>query len=128
MQLALATLVVDDYDRAIAWFTRALAFELRADEPRGEGKRWVVVGPREGGAGLLLARGVGEAQRARIGDQAGGRVAFFARSEDFWADYRRMQAAGVEFCEQPRAEAYGWVVVFRDCCGNRWDLLGPAGA
>lgn len=123
MQLALTTLVVDDYDAAIAWFTRALDFELRSDEPRGEGKRWVVVGPREGGAGLLLARAASEPQRARVGDQTGGRVAFFATSADFFADYRRMQAAGVEFCEQPRREDYGWVVVFRDCCGNRWDLL-----
>lgn len=123
MQLALTTLMVADYDTAIAWFRGALGFVLRSDEPRGEGKRWVVVGPREGGGGLLLARAAGEAQQARLGDQTGGRVAFFAQTPDFHGDYQRMRAFGVDFVEQPRREDYGWVVVFRDLCGNRWDLL-----
>lgn len=123
MQLALTTLVVADYDAAIAWFCGALGFVLRADEPRGEGKRWVVVGPDGGGGSLLLARAVGDAQRARVGDQTGGRVAFFAHTRDFHGDYQRMRAFGVEFVEAPRHEDYGWVVVFRDLCGNRWDLL-----
>ena len=108
MQLALTTLVVADYDEAIAWFCGALGFVLRADEPRGEGKRWVVVRPPGGDCGLLLT---------------GGRVAFFAHTRDFHGDYQRMRAFGVEFVEAPRHEDYGWVVVFRDLCGNRWDLL-----
>ena len=123
MQLALTTLVVADYDEAIAWFCGALGFVLRADEPRGEGRRWVVVGPAVGGAGLLLARAASEAQQARVGDQTGGRVAFFAHTRDFHGDYQRMRAFGVVFVETPRHEDYGWVVVFRDLCGNRWDLL-----
>ncbi len=124
--LALVTIVVPDYDDAITHYCGALGFELAEDTAQGDGKRWVVVRPP--GAietGLLLARAAGEAQLARIGDQTGGRVAFFLRTDDFEADHRRMVAAGVELLEAPRHEVYGSVAVFRDHFGNRWDLLGP---
>jgi catechol 2,3-dioxygenase-like lactoylglutathione lyase family enzyme len=122
MKLALTALLVRDYDEAIAFFTRALGFELVSDEARGDGKRWVVVAPAEGG-GLLLARAVSDEQRAAVGLQTGGRVGWFLHADDFQADYARMRAAGVRFCEEPRHEPYGWVVVFEDLYGNRWDLL-----
>lgn len=129
MQLALATLVVDDYDEAIRFFVDALGFELVEDSPSvaddGSPKRWVVVRPAAGGSGLLLAEAANERQRERIGDQTGGRVGFFLHVEDFDAQYERMVATGVEFVEAPRHEPYGTVVVFVDVAGNRWDLLGP---
>jgi len=83
----------------------------------------VVVAPPGGNAALLLARAANPEQAAFIGNQAGGRVWLFLESDDFQADYQRMLAAGVSFCEQPRHEDYGWVVVFEDLYGNRWDLL-----
>jgi catechol 2,3-dioxygenase-like lactoylglutathione lyase family enzyme len=123
--LTLTTLVVNDYDEAIAFFTGALDFELRADEDRGHGKRWVVVAPRgDRGGGLLLARAANEAQRAHVGDQTGGRVAFFLEVDDFDAAYERLRAHGARFTEAPRHEAYGTVVVFLDLYGNKWDLIG----
>jgi catechol 2,3-dioxygenase-like lactoylglutathione lyase family enzyme len=122
--LVLVSLLVRDYDEAIAFFTGALRFRLAEDEPRPGGKRWVVVTPPGGsGASLLLARAANEEQERSIGRQAGGRVFLFLETADFWADYRAMQARGVEFTETPREEDYGTVVVFRDVCGNRWDLL-----
>lgn len=121
--LSLVSLLVDDYDTAIAHYTGALGFELLEDTDRGGGKRWVRVAPRGGGTGLLLAKAGDEAQRARIGDQHGGRVGFFLQTDDFWRDYRAMQASGVEFLETPRQETYATVAVFRDHYGNRWDLL-----
>lgn len=131
-QLTLVTLVVPDYDRAIAYYTEVLGFSLVADEPRGNGKRWVVVwppgsAPGSEGCGLLLARADSERQAARVGDQTGGRVFLFLRTDDFWRDYQAMKARGVEFAEEPREEVYGTVVVFEDVFGNRWDLLGPPG-
>ena len=123
--LALVSLVVADYDLAIAFFTDALGFELAADTPRCDGKRWVVVRPRGGGAGLLLVRADNEAQRARIGDQAGDRVFLFLHTDDFDRDHARMTAAGVRFFEAPRREPYGVVAVFEDLSGNRWDLMQP---
>ncbi|MFD5299482.1 VOC family protein [Streptomyces mutabilis] len=126
--IALVTLVVDDYDEAIRFYTEALGFRLVEDTPRPDGSRWVVVASGAGGGGtaLLLARAKGEAQRARIGDQTGGRVGFFLYTDDFARDHARMTAAGVTFLEEPRHEPYGSVAVFRDLYGNRWDLLQPA--
>ncbi|MGL5185537.1 MAG: VOC family protein [Plesiomonas shigelloides] len=117
-------LVVRDYDEAIAFYTEKLGFILTEDTPLGGGKRWVVVAPRgQQGTQLLLAKAVGEQQVAAIGNQSGGRVFLFLQTDDFWRDYRTMQQAGVSFCETPREEAYGTVVVFQDLYGNKWDLL-----
>lgn len=121
--LALVSLVVRDYDEAIAWFTKVLGFELREDSRLEDGKRWVRVGPSAGTAELLLARARGAPQQDRIGDQHGGRVGFFLHTDDFVGDHARMQAAGVQFAESPREESYGKVVVFLDLYGNRWDLV-----
>ncbi|MGQ4418093.1 VOC family protein [Streptomyces sp. SAS_269] len=133
-RVALVTLVVDDYDEAVRFYTDALGFRLVEDEPRPDGSRWVVVEPGARGedatghgTGLLLARAKGEEQRARVGDQTGGRVGFFLHTDDFAREHARMTAAGVTFLEEPRHEPYGTVAVFQDLYGNRWDLLQPAG-
>lgn len=123
--IALTTLVVADYDEAIAWYTGALGFSLLQDIDQGD-KRWVVVGPADGNAAaLLLARASNEEQRARIGNQTGGRVGFFLNTDDFWRDHAAMTARGVAFLETPREEVYATVAVFRDLYGNTWDLLEP---
>ena len=125
-RLATVTLLVRDYDEAIAWYARALGFTTAEDTALGDGKRWVVLKPAEGtGAHLILARAVGERQVARIGDQNGGRVAFFLETDDFADRHAAMLAAGVEFTEEPRHEPYGTVAVFRDLYGNLWDLIEP---
>lgn len=122
--LALISLVVADYDEAIAFYTGVLNFELCEDTPLGGGKRWVVVRPPGSlGCGLLLARADGPAQTARIGDQTGGRVFLFLETDDFARDHARMIAAGVRFVRPPRQESYGTVAVFEDLYGNRWDLI-----
>ena len=124
-QISLTALVVADYDEAIAFYVDKLGFALTSDTPQGD-KRWVVVTPPGSSCGLLLARAVTDAQAARIGDQTGGRVAFFLQTDDFARDYARMTAAGVVFLEEPRHEPYGIVAVFQDLYGARWDLLQPA--
>jgi predicted enzyme related to lactoylglutathione lyase len=126
-RLSVATLLVRDYDEAIAFFIAKLGFTLSEDADQGGGKRWVVVTPSAGGAGLLLAKAAGAAQTARIGDPGGGRVMFFLQTDDFTGDHARMQAAGVRFLEAPRHEPYGRVAVFEDLYGNRWDLIEPKG-
>jgi catechol 2,3-dioxygenase-like lactoylglutathione lyase family enzyme len=119
-------LLVRDYDEAIRFFTQALRFVLLEDEHRGGGKRWVRVSPSAGGAALLLARAATPEQERAIGNQSGGRVFMFLRTDDFQADFEHMKAHGVRFTETPRHEAYGTVIVFLDLYGNKWDLIGPA--
>ncbi|MET4616076.1 catechol 2,3-dioxygenase-like lactoylglutathione lyase family enzyme [Stenotrophomonas sp. 2619] len=124
-RIALTTLVVADYDEAIAWYTGMLGFALIDNIDQGD-KRWVVVGPADGSAAaLLLARASTDEQRSRIGNQTGGRVGFFLNTDDFWRDHAAMTARGVEFLESPREEVYATVAVFRDLYGNTWDLLEP---
>lgn len=123
-RLSLVTIVVADYDEALAFYVGRLGFHVLEDTQLDTAKRWVVVRPPgAGGTSLLLARAATGAQRAAIGNQTGGRVAFFLETEDFPTDYARLLAAGVHFVEDPRDEAYGTVAVFEDLYGNRWDLL-----
>ncbi|MEJ1938418.1 VOC family protein, partial [Nostoc sp. NIES-2111] len=125
--LALVSLLVRDYDAAIAWYTSRLPFVLAEDTPLGGGKRWVVLAPSCGqGTGLLLARADGPGQERRIGDQAGGRVFLFLRVDDAERQYAAMTAAGVAFEAPPRHEPYCWVAVFRDLYRNRRDISRPA--
>lgn len=125
-RIAGLTLIVRDYDEAIAYYTSKLGFVVVEDRPMSPTKRWVVVAPPDaGGARLLLARAANDEQRSRIGNQTGGRVFLFLHCDDFWRDHGQMQAKGVSFIEQPREEAYGTVAVFEDLYGNRWDLVQP---
>ena len=127
LRIAQVALLVSDYDDAIRFYVDAVGFRLVADDAEGNGKRWVVVAsPGAGGLSLLLARADSDIQRARVGDQAGGRVFLFLETEDFASDHRRMRAAGVRFLEAPRHEPYGTVAVFEDLYGNKWDLIQPA--
>jgi catechol 2,3-dioxygenase-like lactoylglutathione lyase family enzyme len=127
-EIAAVALVVRDYDESIAYFTDRLGFTLVEDTPLGGGKRWVVVRPSGGGTALLLARAATAEQEARVGDQTGGRVFLFLRTDDFWRDYEDMRSRGVDFAKEPREEPYGRVAVFLDLYGNRWDLIQPARA
>ncbi len=129
MQIDLFTVVVPDYDEAIAFFVEVLGMDLIEDSASttndGRSKRWVVVRPPHAQTGILLAQADGPEQVAAIGNQTGGRVGFFLRVDDFDATTSRLRAAGAELLGEPRDEPYGRVVVFRDLAGNRWDLLGP---
>jgi catechol 2,3-dioxygenase-like lactoylglutathione lyase family enzyme len=123
MRLFQITLLVPDYDEAIAFYCGSMGFELVEDTLLSAEKRWVVVSPGEGGANILLAKAADEFQRNAIGHQSGGRVSFFLETDNFPLDYARLFAAGVDYLEDPRLEPYGAVVVFRDPFGNLWDLI-----
>jgi catechol 2,3-dioxygenase-like lactoylglutathione lyase family enzyme len=127
-RLAAVTVVVPDYDEAIAWFTGALGFVVAEDTVLSPGKRWVLVEAPGGGSRILIARASGADQLAAVGNQAGGRVGFFLHTDDFARDHARLAAAGTRFREAPRHEAYGTVAVFEDPWGNPWDLIQPTGA
>ena len=132
-RLGLVTFVAREYDEAIGFFVGKLDFDLVEDTDMGDGKRWVVVAPTSGstsglnsGASLLIARAVPDAEKASVGNQAGGRVAFFLNTDNFDRDFANWSARGVKFREQPRHEVYGTVAVFEDLYGAPWDLIQPA--
>lgn len=124
-QLGAVSLLVRDYDEAIAFFVGKLGFELSEDADMGGGKRWVRVTPKGGRTSLLLAKATTEAQAAVVGRQAGDRVWLFLETDDFDRDHAAWTAAGVTFREAPRDEPYGKVAVFEDLYGNAWDLIQP---
>ena len=125
-RLGAVSLLVRDYDEAIAFYVGTLGFDLSEDTDMGGGKRWVTVTPTGGDTALLLARATTPDQIARIGDQAGGRVWLFLETDNFARDHAAWSAAGVRFREAPRHEPYGVVAVFEDLYGNAWDLIEPA--
>ncbi|MDP1701558.1 MAG: VOC family protein [Aestuariivirga sp.] len=120
------TLLVPDYDEAIAYYVAKLGFRLAEDTVLSPTKRWVVVAPPGNGeTGLLLAQADSPNQRQAIGNQSGGRVFLILKTDDFDRDFARFKKAGIEFLEDSRLEAYGKVAVFRDAFGNKWDLIEP---
>jgi catechol 2,3-dioxygenase-like lactoylglutathione lyase family enzyme len=123
--IGLVSVVVRDYDEALAFYVGTLGFTVVEDTLVAEqNKRWVVVSPP--GATqtrLLLARASDADQASRVGNQTGGRVALFLYTDDFARDYQRYKANGVVFVREPKAEPYGTVAVFKDLYGNLWDLL-----
>jgi catechol 2,3-dioxygenase-like lactoylglutathione lyase family enzyme len=124
-RLGAVSLLVRDYDEAIAFYVGKLGFVLSEDTDMGGGKRWVTVTPTGGQTALLLARASTPDQAARVGDQAGGRVWLFLETDDFARDHAAWTAEGVVFREPPRFEPYGTVAVFEDLYGNAWDLIQP---
>jgi catechol 2,3-dioxygenase-like lactoylglutathione lyase family enzyme len=127
-RIAHIALVVNDYDKAIDFYTKKLSFQLVEDTDLGTGKRWVVISPP--GAKettLLLAKASTELQKSRVGNQTGGRVFLFLFTDNFWRDFEKMKKNGVHFVREPKTEDYGTVAVFEDLYGNQWDLLEPNG-
>jgi len=120
-------LVVDDYDRAIEFYTKKLHFVLVEDTVLSATKRWVLVAPKGSGeCCLLLAKAADEEQRSRIGNQTGGRVFLFLNTDNFQRDYQNLLDQGITIVRQPTVEPWGTVAVFSDIYGNLWDLIGPS--
>ena len=124
--IAQFAVVVNDYDEAIAFYTRKLHFDLIEDTKLSDSKRWVVIRPAgSDGCCILLAKAATEEQKSRVGNQTGGRVFLFLHTDDFWRDYHAMTTDGIRFVRPPAEEPYGTVAVFEDLYGNLWDLIQP---
>jgi catechol 2,3-dioxygenase-like lactoylglutathione lyase family enzyme len=123
-ELAAISLVVDDYDKAIKFYTEKLNFRLLEDTPLSETKRWVrIAPPGSTGCSILLAKASTEEQASRVGNQTGGRVFLFLHTDDFYRDYENLKRNNVLIVRGPSVEDYGTVAVFSDLYGNLWDLI-----
>jgi uncharacterized glyoxalase superfamily protein PhnB len=119
-------LVVNDYDEAIDFYTSKLKFDLIEDTKMSDTKRWVVIAPKGStGCTLLLAKAANGDQRACVGNQTGGRVFLFLKTDDFDRDFQNLVNENVTIVRQPAEESWGTVAVFADLYGNLWDLIGP---
>jgi catechol 2,3-dioxygenase-like lactoylglutathione lyase family enzyme len=126
-KIASIALVVDDYDKAIDFYTRKLNFDLVEDTQLSESKRWVIVSPKgSSGCNLLLAKAANEEQRSRVGNQTGGRVFLFLHTDNFERDYQNLLNNNIRIVREPTVEPYGTVAVFADLYGNLWDLIEPS--
>ena len=121
------TLVVDDYDRAIQFYTQKLHFMVLEDTVLTDAKRWVLVAPPNSNCrcSLLLAKAATDEQKQYVGKQTGGRVFLFLHTDDFWRDYNNLKQNGVSIVREPSEEVFGTVAVFADLYGNLWDLIQP---
>lgn len=127
--IAQLSLVVRDYDEALAFYTGKLDFTVVEDTVLSPSKRWVVITPPgNGSCRLLLARAATPEQSSRIGNQTGGRVFLFLYTDDFQRDFDQLVSRQVTIVRPPSREPYGMVAVFSDLYGNLWDLIEPASA
>lgn len=125
-KIAHIALVVDDYDKAIEFYTTILKFDLIEDAILSETKRWVIIAPKGSTeCSLLLAKATNDEQTSRIGNQTGGRVFLFLKTDNFQRDYQNLLDNGVSIIREPVKEAWGTVAVFADPYGNLWDLIEP---
>jgi catechol 2,3-dioxygenase-like lactoylglutathione lyase family enzyme len=125
--IAHITLLVDDYDKAIDFFTRKLNFVLFEDTKLSDVKRWVLVKPQGSeNCCLLLAKASNDEQKRSIGNQSGGRVFLFLHTDNFKRDYQNLIDNGIRIVREPKSENYGTVAVFEDLYGNLWDLIEPS--
>lgn len=151
--IANITLLVRDYDEAIAFYSR-LGFRVVEDIPKPElGTRWVTIRPphpenisaepcaessgeevkKESASGLgsvsprettiLLARPSNAEQEAFVGNQTGGKVFLILATDNFEREFKRFSEMGVEWVGPRRSESYGEVAVWKDLYGNLWDLI-----
>jgi len=126
-RLAHIAIVVNDYDKAIKFYTEKLHFDLIEDTQLSETKRWVLVRPKGSNeCCLLLAKAANDEQRSRVGNQTGGRVFLFLHTDNFERDYQNLLDHQIEIVRQPQREEYGTVAVFKDLYGNLWDMIEPA--
>ena len=126
-EIAQIALIVDDYDKAIAFYASVLHFDLIEDTILSADKRWVLIAPKgSAGSRLLLAKASGEEQKSRVGNQTGGRVFLFLHTDNFQRDYQNLLDHQVKIIREPAKETWGMVAVFADLYGNLWDLIEPA--
>jgi catechol 2,3-dioxygenase-like lactoylglutathione lyase family enzyme len=118
------TVFVRDQDKALDFYVNKLGFEKRADEPMGEGMRWVTVTPPGAAPALVLAHGFGGYDEARIGQFSG--VVF--TTDDIQGTYAELSGRGVHFTEPPAAQPWGMMqAIFDDQDGTHFVLVQTPG-
>lgn len=118
------TILVNDYDEAIDFYTNTLGFTLITDNSFGEGMRWVTVAPsKQNETAIVFVEADTDEKKQLVGSQAAQRVFLVIETDDFFRDFSLMKEKGVTFLGEPNEMPWGIEVVFEDLYGNRFDLL-----
>lgn len=128
MQITLTSLMVEDQEQALRFYTGTLGFEKKHDIPMGT-FRWLTVTAPEGVAGVELVLEPMAFPPARVYQKAlfdAGIPATAFISKDIAVEYQRLKARGVTFRGEPTAMGPVTVVLFEDGCGNLINLVQPA--
>jgi len=122
MRIKLTSVSIDDYDKALKFYTEVMGFQLKRDIPLGEGARWItVVSPEEpNGTELLLEPNASyPAMKALKESLVKDGMPFTAfEVDDVQKEYERMKLLGVEFTMEPTNMGTTTAAVLDDTCGN----------
>jgi catechol 2,3-dioxygenase-like lactoylglutathione lyase family enzyme len=122
MKIKLTSVSIDDYDKALKFYTEVMGFVKKHDIPLGEGARWItVVSPEEpNGTELLLEPNAGypamKALKESLVKDGMPFTAFLV--SDVQQEYERMRELGVEFTMEPTNMGMTTAAVLDDTCGN----------
>jgi len=129
MKIRLTSVSIDDYDKALNFYTNILGFQLKRDIPIGDGARWItVVSPDEpNGTELLLEPNANyPAMKALKESLVRDGIPFTAfEVEDVQKEYDRLKKLGVEFLTEPTDVGSAIVAIFDDTCGNLIQIFKP---
>lgn len=120
------TVQVTDQNKALAFYTQKLGFEIRADMPMGPDQRWIEVAPEGAQTRILLyhptpdAPGADsyEVAQAKIGKSTG----MVLEVDDIVATFAELKAKGVPIIDEPAQQPWGWWGVFADQDGNSYGV------
>jgi glyoxylase I family protein len=120
MRIKLASIMVDNQDKALKFYTEVFGFAKKHDIPVGE-FRWITVVSPEGPADLELAlepnaNPVGRAFQEGIFKQGIPATAF--EVDDIDRECERLKALGVVFTQEPQRQGPVTIAVCADTCGN----------
>jgi catechol 2,3-dioxygenase-like lactoylglutathione lyase family enzyme len=122
MKIKLTSVSIDDYDKALKFYTEVLGFVPKRDIPLGDGARWItVVSPEEpNGVELLLEPNASyPTMKALKESLVKDGIPFTAfEVSDIHSEYERMRALGVEFTMEPTNIGMTTAAMFNDTCGN----------
>jgi predicted enzyme related to lactoylglutathione lyase len=127
MQIKLASIMVDDQDKALHFYTAIVGFVKKNDISMGQ-YRWLTVTAPEGAEGVELVlepMGFPPAQAFQKALFDAGIPATAFISKDVHAEYQRLKASGVVFRGEPHSMGPAIGVQFEDTCGNLINLVQP---
>jgi predicted enzyme related to lactoylglutathione lyase len=132
MKIKLTSVPIDDYDKALKFYTEVLGFVKKRDIPLGNGARWITVVSSEepDGTELLLEPNADyPAMKALRESLVKDGIPFTAfQVGDIQKEYERLQTLGVEFTMEPTNMGMTTVAVFDDTCGNLIQIYQMTGA